>query len=206
LWGEALLLCLNGSLYPVALAAVIAYLGGPRPLRGAVAFMVGGAIVRVVTGTGIAIAVTQLGLTKVEHPTPSALIDIVLGMCLLIFSAILLQNYRKASAAEPPHVVAEPGPPDHVGEPARHEVQDLQRSWPVSTPLAGTPAWLKLQASVLAGEKEVHSFSIGTLQTVARSDSGASEAADDAGTGRSSTAPMASAAMMRPVAIQNARW
>ena len=62
MWGEVLLLCLSGSLYPIALAAILAYLGGPTPLRNAVAFMAGGALVCAVTGVGIAIAVKKLGL------------------------------------------------------------------------------------------------------------------------------------------------
>jgi len=107
-WGEVLLLCLSGSLYPIALAAILAYLGGPTPLRNAVAFMAGGALVCAVTGVGIAIAVKKLGLTAVKHPTPSAVVDIVLGAGVLVFSGILYLRYRKVSAADPPHVVAEP--------------------------------------------------------------------------------------------------
>lgn len=108
MWGEVLLLCLSGSLYPVALAAVIAYLGGPTPLRDAVAFMAGGAIVCVVTGAVVAVAVKQFGLTSVQHPTPSALVDIVLGAAVLLFAGALLLRYRKTAATEPPSAVVAP--------------------------------------------------------------------------------------------------
>ena len=53
--GQALLLCLVGSLYPVALLGVLTYLGSARPLPTAAAFLAGGVIISFVTGTALSV-------------------------------------------------------------------------------------------------------------------------------------------------------
>ena len=47
MWAQVLLLCALGALYPVALAAVTAYLGGEQPTRRALMFLAGGAAISI---------------------------------------------------------------------------------------------------------------------------------------------------------------
>ncbi len=47
---EALLLSFTGSLYPAGLLAVLTYLGSHRPMRTAIAFLIGGLVVSAATG------------------------------------------------------------------------------------------------------------------------------------------------------------
>jgi hypothetical protein len=101
MWPEVLLLCLSGSLYPIALLAVIEYLGRAQPVRTAVAFLVGGAIACAVTGTLIVILVRAFGLTDLKRPTPSAAVDITLGAGVLVLSGLLWLRVRKRSRLEP---------------------------------------------------------------------------------------------------------
>lgn len=97
---EVLLLCLSGSLYPLALATIIYYLGGARPMQRSLAFAAGGLAVTAVTGTLIVVLVRSVGLTHKKHPTPSPLFDVVVGAGLVVFSAILLARERRHSAAD----------------------------------------------------------------------------------------------------------
>jgi quinol-cytochrome oxidoreductase complex cytochrome b subunit len=88
--GEALLLCLVGSLYPVALLAVLTYLGSARPLPTAAAFLAGGVIISFVTGTTLVVLFRQFQLNPGHRRTPSAGVYIGLGIGVTVAAAIWL--------------------------------------------------------------------------------------------------------------------
>jgi hypothetical protein len=104
-WAEVLVLCVTGSLYPVALVAIVGYLGGERRIQHGIAFVAGGALVCAATGTAIVIAVRAFGITQVHHQAASGLTDVLLGAGVLAFSLVLLRRDRRqrvfAPAAEP---------------------------------------------------------------------------------------------------------
>jgi hypothetical protein len=89
--GEALLLCLVGSLYPVALLAVLTYLGSARPLPTAAAFLAGGVIVSFATGTALVVLFRQFNINPAHRPTPSAAVYIALGTGVIVAAAIWLE-------------------------------------------------------------------------------------------------------------------
>jgi hypothetical protein len=99
---EILLLCLSGSLYPLALVTIIHYLGGERRLPRSFAFAAGGVAITAVTGTLIVVLVRGAGLTREQHPTPSALFDVVVGAGLVAFSTVLLlrDNRRRVEGVD----------------------------------------------------------------------------------------------------------
>ena len=77
--GEALLLCLVGSLYPVALLAVLTYLGSARPLPTAAAFLAGGVVISFITGTALVVLFRQFNVDPDHRPTLSGGVNIGLG-------------------------------------------------------------------------------------------------------------------------------
>jgi hypothetical protein len=94
--GEALLLCLVGSLYPVALLAVLTYLGSARPLPTAAAFLAGGVLISFVTGTALVVLFRQFKIDPDHRPTLSGGVNIGLGIAVMLASAVwLVINYRR---------------------------------------------------------------------------------------------------------------
>ena len=94
--GEALLLCLVGSLYPVALLAVLTYLGSARPLPTAAAFLAGGVIISFLTGTALVVLFRQFHLDPGHRPTPSAAVYIGLGVGVMVAASIwLMIDHRR---------------------------------------------------------------------------------------------------------------
>ncbi len=88
--GQALLLCLVGSLYPVALLAVLTYLGSARPLPTAAAFLAGGVIISFVTGTALVVLFRQFHVDPDHHRTPNAAVYIGLGVAVTVAAGIWL--------------------------------------------------------------------------------------------------------------------
>ena len=109
--GQALLLCLVGSLYPVALLAVLTYLGSARALPTAAAFLAGGVIISFVTGTALVVLFRQFNIDPRHNRTPNAAVYIVLGAAVIVAAGIwLVVEHRRraesstseaAAAAEP---------------------------------------------------------------------------------------------------------
>ena len=94
--GQALLLCLVGSLYPVALLGVLTYLGSARPLPTAAAFLAGGVIISFVTGTALVVLFRQFHLDPDHHRTPSAAVYIGLGVGVIVAASVwLVINHRR---------------------------------------------------------------------------------------------------------------
>jgi hypothetical protein len=94
--GQALLLCLVGSLYPVALLAVLTYLGSARPIPTAAAFLAGGVLISLLTGIALVVVFRQFHLEPGHRRTPSAAVYIGLGVGVIVAAAIwLVLNHRR---------------------------------------------------------------------------------------------------------------
>ncbi len=102
--GQALLLCLVGSLYPVALLAVLTYLGSTRPLPTAAAFLAGGVLISFATGTALVVLFRQFNLNPGDRPTPSAAVYLGLGVAVIVAAGVWLvidQRRRRRGEATP---------------------------------------------------------------------------------------------------------
>lgn len=93
--GQALLLCLVGSLYPVALLAVLTYLGSSRPLPTAAAFLAGGILISFLTGIALVVLFRELHIEPGQHRTPSAAVYIGLGAAVIVAAAIWLVIHHR---------------------------------------------------------------------------------------------------------------
>ncbi len=99
---QALALAFAASIYPPAVAAVIA-LGRGEQIRSRVAaFVLAAMIITYAMGTLLLFVLVELGATGSHHLTPSAAIDLVLGVALLIL-AVFLQRRRTAHPREEDH-------------------------------------------------------------------------------------------------------
>lgn len=98
---QALALALAGSIYPPAVAAVIA-LGRGSDVRPRVfAFVFAALLVTYAIGTLLLLVLVELGVTGSLHVTPGAAVDLALGV-LLILLAIRLHRRRPDPAAAKP--------------------------------------------------------------------------------------------------------
>jgi hypothetical protein len=83
---QALVLALAASIYPPAVAAVIA-LGRGEEVRSRVfAFVLASWLVTYAVGTLVLYALVELGATGSHHLTPGAWVDVVLGVLLLLLA------------------------------------------------------------------------------------------------------------------------
>ncbi len=86
---QALALALAASIYPPAVAAVIA-LGRGAEIRWRVAaFVLGAAITTYAVGILILVVLINLGVTGAHEQTPSAALDLVLGVLLIALAFVL---------------------------------------------------------------------------------------------------------------------
>jgi hypothetical protein len=98
---QALALAFAASIYPPAVAAVIA-LGRGEDLRSRVfAFVLAAFAVTYATGTVMLVLLEELGATSSQHRSPSSGIDLALGLLLLAL-AVRLQSKRPDSSAGHP--------------------------------------------------------------------------------------------------------
>ena len=94
---QALALALAASIYPPAVAAVIA-LGRGSQVRSRVAvFVLAAAMITYVLGALMLFLLVELGATRYLHRTPSAAVDLALG-ALLIVLAVYLRRKRPKTA------------------------------------------------------------------------------------------------------------
>jgi len=97
---QALVLALGASIYPPALAAVIA-LGRGAEVRSRVAvFVLASALVTFAMGALILYLLVELGATGSHHLTPGAAVDVALGV-LLMGLALRLHRRRSDAAGAP---------------------------------------------------------------------------------------------------------
>jgi hypothetical protein len=98
---EALALALAASIYPPAVAAVIAMGQGPQLRSRVFAFVLAAYLTTYAVGTVLLLALEELGATSTSNFSASAAIDLALGL-LLIALAIRLQLKRPQPGAEQP--------------------------------------------------------------------------------------------------------
>jgi hypothetical protein len=89
---QALALALAASIYPPAVAAVIALGRGSEVRLRVVVFVLASAIVTFAVGTLLLFLLIDLGVSGPKHRTPSAAIDLALGVALLLLAVWL---YRR---------------------------------------------------------------------------------------------------------------
>jgi hypothetical protein len=98
---QALLLALAASIYPPAVAAVIALGRGAEVRSRVFAFVFASALVTYAVGALILYALVELGATGSRHLTPGAAIDVALGV-LLVLLAVRLHRRRPDPATTAP--------------------------------------------------------------------------------------------------------
>ncbi|HTA15354.1 MAG TPA: GAP family protein [Solirubrobacteraceae bacterium] len=96
---QALALALAASIYPPALAAVIALGRGAQVRSRVLAFVVAAGLVTYVTGAAMVFLLDELGASGPSHYTPSAALDLALGV-LLVGLALYLRR-RQPNKAKP---------------------------------------------------------------------------------------------------------
>jgi hypothetical protein len=92
---QALALALAASIYPPAVAAIIALGRGAQVRSRVFAFVLGAAITSYATGALMLFVLVELGATGPHHITPSAAVELALGV-ILIALAIRLSRRRAA--------------------------------------------------------------------------------------------------------------
>ncbi len=98
---QALALALGASIYPPAAAAVIALGRGPQVRSRVFAFVLAAALVTYALGVVMLLLLVELGINGPSHYSPSAAVDLALGVGLLVLAAWLYRRGpRQASLAE----------------------------------------------------------------------------------------------------------
>lgn len=83
---QALVLALAASIYPPAVAAVIALGRGPEVRSRVFCFVLAAGLVTYAVGALILYALVELGATGARHLTPGAAVDIALGVALMLLA------------------------------------------------------------------------------------------------------------------------
>jgi hypothetical protein len=92
---QALALALAASIYPPALAAVIALGRGSHVRSRVLAFVLGAVTVTYASGVLMLFVLSDVGATGPSHYTPSATLDLVLGLLLIGLAARLHRRQPK---------------------------------------------------------------------------------------------------------------
>jgi hypothetical protein len=92
---NALALAFGASIYPPAVAAVIALGRGPQLRSRVFAFVAAAFLVTYVSGTIMLVLLEELGATSPSHLTASAGLDLVLGVLLIALAVCLFVKRRK---------------------------------------------------------------------------------------------------------------
>jgi Sap, sulfolipid-1-addressing protein len=96
---QALALALAASIYPPAVAAVIALGRGSQVRSRVAAFVFAAAMITYALGTVMLFVLAELGATRSLHRTPSAAVDVALGVLLVILAVYLSRKRPKAPKA-----------------------------------------------------------------------------------------------------------
>jgi hypothetical protein len=92
---QALTLALAGSIYPPALAAVIAIGRGPGMRPRLLAFVLAALAMTYAVGSLLLILMVDLGLSGIHHPTPSAALQLAIGIALLVLAVYVRSRPQK---------------------------------------------------------------------------------------------------------------
>jgi hypothetical protein len=96
---QALALALAASIYPPAVAAVIALGRGSQVRSRVAAFVLAAAMITYALGTLMLFVLAELGATRSLHRTPSAAVDVALGVLLIVLAVYLRRKRPKAPKA-----------------------------------------------------------------------------------------------------------
>jgi hypothetical protein len=117
---QALALALAASIYPPAVAAVIALGRGSQVRSRVFAFVLAATTVTYASGTLMLFVLSDLGATGPGHHTPSAALDLALGVLLIGLAARLRRKQRNpAKPGGPPPRVERTGTNQRVVHAAR---------------------------------------------------------------------------------------
>jgi Sap, sulfolipid-1-addressing protein len=97
---QALVLALAASIYPPAVAAVIALGRGSEVRSRVFAFVLAAGLVTYAVGALILYALVELGATGSHHLTPGAAVDLALGVLLLLLALRLHPDPTASSSGE----------------------------------------------------------------------------------------------------------
>jgi Sap, sulfolipid-1-addressing protein len=98
---QALALALGASIYPPAAAAVIALGRGPQVRSRVFAFVLAAVLVTYALGALMLLLLVELGINGPSHYSPSAAVDLAIGVGLLVLAVWLYRKrQRQASPAE----------------------------------------------------------------------------------------------------------
>lgn len=98
---QALALALAGSIYPPAVAAVIALGRGSEVRSRVFAFVFAALLVTYAIGTLLLLVLVELGVTGSLHVTPGAAVDLALGVLLILLALRLYRRRPDPAAAKP---------------------------------------------------------------------------------------------------------
>jgi hypothetical protein len=94
---QALTLALAGSVYPPALAAVIAIGRGPGMRPRLLSFVLAALVTTYAVGLAMLILLVDLGITGVHHRTPSAALQLAVGLAVLALAVYVRARPVKPS-------------------------------------------------------------------------------------------------------------
>ncbi len=98
---QALALAFGASIYPPAAAAIIALGRGPQVRSRVFAFVLAALLITYALGVVMLLLLVELGINGPSHYSPSAAVDIAIGVGLLVLAAWLYRKRsRQASATE----------------------------------------------------------------------------------------------------------
>ena len=97
--GQVLALALAGSIYPPAIAAVIALGRGDHLRSRVLAFVLAALLVTLASGVLMILVLNEVGASGPRHRSPSAAIDLALGVLLIVVAVVLRRRGPRPGTA-----------------------------------------------------------------------------------------------------------